>query len=106
MFCNQHKKEDNKMTDQLTEAVPLTRDQIQAMLKTGPHVVSFYKLDGTIRDMTCTLAPEDLPPVVVKEGDKPKRVKKPNDAVLAAFDTNKQAWRSFRIENVFDVVAS
>ena len=65
-------------------------------------VVEFTKLDGSIRTMPCTLHPDLLPQVVVTEG---KKKKEPKPEVMSVFCTDKQEWRSFRVDNVISVRA-
>jgi len=65
--------------------------------------VSFEKTDGTIRDMSCTLMESKIP-----DEKKPKSENsKQNLSVLPVFDTEKEAWRSFRWDSIkkiaFDV---
>jgi hypothetical protein len=53
--------------------------------------VTFKKVDGTIREMTCTL----------KEGIRPE-VKDPktSDTLCTVWATDVTAWRSFKFENI------
>ena len=66
-------------------------------LKERFAVVVFTKSDGSERKMTCTLMEELLPEV---DASKPKKARAENDDVVAAFDVDKQAWRSFRLDSV------
>jgi len=63
--------------------------------------VTFRKVDGEIRTMPCTL--QDIP-VVIKETTG-KKTKKPNPEVMSVFCTDKQQWRSFKINNVISITA-
>ena len=71
-------------------------------LQKGIYVVKFEKVDGTLRDIRCTLVPEYLPAPIVSEEEKPVRAQNPN--VLAVWDLEKNAWRSFRIDSVKEVM--
>jgi hypothetical protein len=62
--------------------------------------VTFTKVDGTVRAMPCTLNEGLIPPAPAADLTKPLRVKKHNPAVMSVFCTDKQEWRSFRLENV------
>ena len=62
-------------------------------------LVSFVKKDGDTRVMLCTSDPKSLP-VFEKKTD---RVRTPNNYVISTFDINKQAFRSFLVENILDV---
>jgi hypothetical protein len=73
------------------------RDWLTGMLKISPVTVTFVKSDGTERVMKCTLQPESLPPVEVKEG---KTEKKKSDSVISAYDLEAKGWRSFTVRKV------
>ena len=79
-----------------------TKEEISSVLQKGVATVSFKKVDGSTRIMECTLNGNHMPveDMPVKKTD---RVKKPNDAVLSVWDVNAKGWRSFRVENVFNV---
>lgn len=69
-------------------------------LQKGIYNVKFEKVDGTIRDMRCTLLPEYLPAIVENTEDEPKKVRTQSPNVIAVWDLDKSAWRSFRIDTV------
>lgn len=62
--------------------------------------VQFTKSDGNIRNMVCTLQENFIWPYE-KKTDK---VKPENDQVLAVWEIEKQAWRSFRIDSIISAV--
>ncbi len=72
---------------------------LKSMLQMGPATITFTKVDGTQRVMKCTLEPEKLPPVVIKEGAKTRKETTSTKA-LRVFDLEKKEWRSFTIKNV------
>ena len=74
------------------------RNWLRDMLKVGPATVTFTKKDGTERIMKCTLVPEDLPKVEVKEDATPRKQK--TDDVLAVYDLEAKGWRSFTLRAV------
>ena len=76
-----------------------TKQQLKDLLKKKIVSVTFVKTDKTERKMLCTLK-EDVLPVV--ESKEPKRTKKDNDNVLAVWDLEKEAFRSFRVDSVTD----
>ena len=87
----------------------MERVELEKFFKEHANVeVTFTKVDGDIRTMPCTLN-EALLPVVVQitpsADTPPARVKKFNPAVMSVFCTDKQEWRSFRIENLISVKA-
>ncbi len=87
----------------------MEREALEKFFKEHAHVeVTFTKVDGTVRTMPCTLNEAMLPKVeqITPGPDTPPpRVKKFNPAVMSVFCTDKQEWRSFRIENVISVTA-
>jgi hypothetical protein len=85
--------------------MPYTKDQIKDMLKESICTVTFAKANSDeIRVMPCTLNPEIIPTAPTKNTS--ARTKKPNQEVLSVWCTDKNAWRSFRIENVIEVTQS
>jgi len=79
----------------------MTREEIQETLRTGAHVVVFTKVDGTRREMICTLDQDFLPEMEEKDGEKKER--KINEEVLPVYDLQKKGWRSFRVDSVIEV---
>jgi len=77
------------------------RSEVKDALVKDTAVVTFTKINGDERVMTCTLNPNDLPKVVVKEGEEKKeRVIKNPENSLAVFDVTANGWRSFVIKNI------
>lgn len=74
-------------------------DSIRSTLKSNICKVKFTKTNGELREMVCTLR-EDI---VVPHDKKTERVKEVNESVLAVWDCEKNAWRSFRIDSIIDV---
>jgi hypothetical protein len=73
---------------------------LKGMLTVSEGVVTFTKSDGTERVMKCTLVPDQLPKVEIKEGAKPR---KESTTSMRVFDTEKNEWRSFTIKKVKQV---
>ena len=83
------------------------RSQVKDVLVKDIVEVTFTKINGDERVMTCTLHPENLPKPVIKEGeDKKERVIKNPENSLAVFDTKAEGWRSFVIRNIKSVNTS
>lgn len=78
----------------------IKRQDILELLSNNHCMVTFTKVDGSLREMPCTLQAHRLPPQKVTESKKPRPV---NEAVVSAFCTDKGEWRSFRIDNVVSV---
>ena len=64
--------------------------------------VKFEKADGTMRDMMCTLNEKYLPEQ--KDLEEAIQEKEPNKEVVAVWDLEKEAWRSFRLDRVKSMV--
>lgn len=75
------------------------KQEILDKLHEGVTTVVFTKVNGERREMRCTLNEDLLPP---KQEDNNKQARKENPAVQSVWDVDKQAWRSFRWENVID----
>lgn len=74
------------------------RSEMIKELQTGTKVVTFTKVNGEQRVMTCTLDANLIPdPVEIKADKSPKAV---NEEVLPVWDVNANGWRSFRIDSV------
>ena len=80
----------------------MNRDDMKATLLKNVCDVRFTKVDGTTRDMRCTLK-EDLLPEPVASDTEINRNRKPNDSVQGVWDLDKKAWRSFRIDSVLEM---
>lgn len=84
---------------QFTEELTLDqkRELLNKFLKELHCEVTFTKVDGERRIMPCTLNPSLIPEQPVKESAK---VKKSNPEIMSVWCTDKQSWRSFRINSV------
>ena len=79
----------------------MNRSEMMETLQNGLSEVTFNKVNGDVRVMTCTLddtiIPADLlPKTFVDYAD----VKKVNESNISVYDVNADGWRSFRVENV------
>lgn len=75
-------------------------DSIRSTLKSNICNIKFTKKNGEIREMVCTLRDD----VVVPHEKTTDRVKQINEEVLAVWDCEKNAWRSFRVDSIIDVL--
>ena len=73
---------------------------LKGMLAVSEGIVTFTKSDGTERVMKCTLVPEQLRKVEIKEDAKPR---KESTTSMRVFDLEKNEWRSFTIKKVKQV---
>lgn len=77
-----------------------TKDDLMKMLEENVVVVTFLKLDGDQRVMTCTLK-EDIKPKATKTDTlSQKKVREISDKVCSVWDVNANGWRSFRYDRV------
>ena len=81
----------------------MTRDEITAQLRQGRKLVTFSKIDGTIRKMPCTLAESLLPPATKADAVSQRKVREISPEVMVVWCTDRQAWRSFRVDNVLEI---
>jgi len=68
---------------------------LTTLLKENILSVVFVKNDGTERVLKCTLRPDLLPEQTESTG-----TRKPNPAILSAWDLENDGWRSFRLDSV------
>lgn len=79
------------------------RRELREALSRSVCRVTFTKVDGTIRTMPCTLREDIIPPATRDDPVTQKRTREVSDAVMVVYCTDKQAWRSFRVDNVIGV---
>lgn len=81
----------------------MNRDELLNSLKDNILEVTFTKINGDTRIMTCTLH-ESLIPVPNKEDHlSQKKVREISEKVINVWDTSANGWRSFRLENIINV---
>lgn len=68
---------------------------LQDLLQHETCNVTFTKVDGEVRTMPCTLQESVLPARVETAS-----IKSTNPNTLSVWCTDKQAWRSFRVDSV------
>jgi hypothetical protein len=69
---------------------------IEALRSTKVEL-AFTKVDGTRRDMKCTLNADFIPTDKLPKNESTRKV---SETSLAVFDLEKQEWRSFKTESV------
>jgi len=74
-----------------------TREDIINRLKNGVATITFEKVDGTVRVMSCTLQPQYLPE---EYRNKPPMLTETEGNSIAVWDLSVSQWRSFRIGSV------
>ncbi len=80
-----------------------TRENVSNILKEDIMVVTFLKLNGDKRVMTCTLKEDILPPAKKDEPLTQKKIRAINEEVLTVWDTNANDWRAFRLDRVQNI---
>jgi hypothetical protein len=78
-----------------------TRTSLLEQLHAGPCVVTFTKVNGEKRVMPCTLQASLLP--IVPSTKEVVTERKENLDTIRVFCTDKQEWRSFRVDSVIDI---
>jgi hypothetical protein len=78
----------------------LNREQMLEQLHNGVCTVTFTKVNGEQRVMPCTLNHNLLPPVTIKEATVKER--KVSMDTIRVYCTDKQEWRSFRVDSVIE----
>jgi hypothetical protein len=76
------------------------RDELIGKLKNNVCVVVFEKKDGTERSMRCTLQEGIIPEATKEDPLSQKKIRSLNEEVIPVWDTEKNGWRSFRIDSV------
>jgi len=72
-----------------------TRDGLIGMLRHNLVTVTFTKVNGDERVMTCTLLNEHIPNSTGEVG-----MRGYTSNTISVWDVNASGWRSFRVENV------
>ena len=81
-----------------------TKDELMTMLKEDELIVTFLKLDGDRRVMTCTLREDVVPPATKKDPLSQKKIRTISDKVCSVWDIHAKGWRSFRYDRVEEVI--
>jgi hypothetical protein len=81
--------------------------ELKELLSNTVSTVVFTKVDGSEREMKCTLLPEYLPQKPVAEGQQlltENLTRAENPSTLAVWDMESGGWRSFRTDSVKNVI--
>ena len=74
-------------------------DTLVKNLKQNVVKVNFTKVNGEERTMNCTLHESVLPVSTMSQKER-----KENQEVLAVWDVDKSAWRSFRLDSINETI--
>ena len=80
----------------------ILKHKLQTLLRDNIMEISFTKVDGTLREMKCTLKDTILPETSVKEKWETDRLVSEN--TIAVWDVENNGWRSFRVDSVHDYI--
>lgn len=78
----------------------ILREQLEALLKRGVVVVDFNTVNGEKRSMPCTLKESVIPAKPAEIGSKSVMKRHAALNVMSVWCTDKNEWRSFKLENV------
>lgn len=78
-----------------------TKENLIELLRTNIVKVTFTKVDGTQRVMNCTLMSEYVPNAPTSSGQ--VLLQESESKAVSVWDTDANAWRSFRIDSVKSV---
>ena len=76
-----------------------TKQSLLTFLRHNELIVTFNKINGDERVMTCTLKEGVIPAPVAKD-EEINRNREVKDEVQVVWDVNAKGWRSFRWANV------
>jgi hypothetical protein len=79
-----------------------TRDGLIDLLRHNVVTVTFTKVSGEERVMTCTLQANHIPNAPTQNGELVVETKTTSNNI-AVWDVNANGWRSFRVNNVKNV---
>lgn len=77
-----------------------TKEVLLDLLSKELVEITFDKLNGDERIMSCTLQESYLPPTSKEDSFSQKKIRNLEEKTLVVWDINAQAWRSFRYDRV------
>ncbi|MAD25484.1 MAG: hypothetical protein CMO44_15090 [Verrucomicrobiales bacterium] len=93
------------LKEEMPSVLKILKENTIAKLVKGEVVVTFNKINGDKRVMTCTLQEGVVPEATKKDPASQKKVQKINEEVQVVWDVNAKGWRSFRWANVTEVAS-
>ena len=93
------------LKEEMPNVLKILKESTIAKLVKGEVVVTFNKINGDKRVMTCTLQEGVVPKATKKDPASQKKVQKINEEVQVVWDVNAKGWRSFRWANVTEVAS-
>lgn len=86
------------------ENLEVKNKEYKTMLEENVCEVTFTKVNGDQRIMTCTLKKDLVPQATKTDPLSTKKVRALNLEVLPVYDMKAEGWRSFRVDSVKDIV--
>lgn len=80
----------------------MNKFELKEILENGVVTVVFEKVDGSIREMKCTLLTEYLP-VSDKQLLTENTTRKENDSSISVWDVESNGWRAFRLDSIKEI---
>ena len=93
------------LKEEMPSVLKILKENTIAKLVKGEVVVTFNKINGDKRVMTCTLQEGVVPEATKTDTISQKKVQKINEEVQVVWDLNAKGWRSFRWANVTEVAS-
>jgi len=81
------------------KGIPSKEDLLELLSKETIEI-TFTKLDGDERIMTCTLQESVLPPANKEDKLSQTKIRNLSEKALVVWDVNANSWRSFRYDRV------
>ena len=75
-------------------------NELHEGLKNGICTITFTKVDGSERVMKCTKNQPYIQEHEIQYEKKTNRTRTENESLLVVFDTEKNDWRSIRIDSI------
>ena len=85
----------------------VSKEFLSNKLKQSMYKIKFTKVDGSLRNMLCSLNEYHLPPLKVLSENVIVKPKAENLDTIIVYDLEKKAWRTIRLDSIiaFDEVA-
>jgi hypothetical protein len=81
----------------------MNKYELKEILEREVRTVVFEKVDGSLREMKCTLLTEYLPVTEKQLLNEDTTVRKEPDGVLSVWDIENGGWRSFRLDSIKEI---
>jgi hypothetical protein len=82
---------------------PANLELLQRLLTENICTVNFTKVNGESRTMPCTLRKDVLPIVEPVLESKAKKERKTPETSISVWCTDKNCWRSFRLDSIHSI---